>query len=167
MVSQLPRILKKNTLFTFFQRAASDLSAQKSSSVLIAKTIFNNKYFPEVLKQNGYEDLQSCNYYFAGSFNISTSMEGTARKCFDIDHQVSAFVKPMKFVSDLQVKSVMNIFQTGIFMLYIKIKYIFLMHGAFSNILPALCSHVGRNSRLSFPQIMNSFCVNYLQQKLN
>jgi hypothetical protein len=147
--------LKKN-LFTFFQRAASDLSAQKSSSVLIAKTIFNNN-----------EDLQNCYYYFAGSFNISTSMEGTARKCLDIDHQVSAFVKPMKFVSDLQVKSVMNIFQTGIFMLYIKIKYIFLMHGAFSNILPALCSHVGRNSRLSFPQIMSSFCVNCLQQKLN
>ncbi len=110
----MPRILKK-PLFTCFQRAASDLSAQKSSSVLIEKTIFNNKYFPEVLKQNGYEDLQSCNYYFAGSFNISTSMEGTAHKCLDIDHQVSAFVKPMKFVSDLQVKSVMNIFQTGRF----------------------------------------------------
>ena len=85
---------------------------QKSSSVLIPKT--NVSFLKQIIKQKGYEDLQNCHYYFAGSFEILTNNEGTVQNCQELSLQLMGHAKPMQFESDMQVKNVMNIFKTGL-----------------------------------------------------
>ncbi len=87
---------------------------QKSSSVLVKKQ--NYTILPRILKQQGYEDLRNCKYYFAGSFYNSTgpgNYETSDDKCQDINFKVAWYVSLVQFESDFHIQTVLNILRAG------------------------------------------------------
>ena len=97
-------------MFIFLTRAASYLSEQNSTS------LHQNSYFEYLaIKNHGYEDLKNCKYYFSGSFGNSSqgaNYERVISTCENADYR-----QRMQFDSDIHVKSVMDIFKTGLYLL--------------------------------------------------
>ena len=96
-------------------RAASEMSEQNSSSIYADYQL--DPLLKEITENHGYQDLKNCKYYFAGSFENSgqsVNQETAAQKCNNVSKSASLPLYLMQFVSDFHVKSMLNIFETGL-----------------------------------------------------